>query len=126
VVVGLVAVAEPQGYQYYGGQVAAPVFGNIARQVLLYRGVHPERERPMVWPGETVMASLPATPAAAVPLEEELLGDGDDQALWRDPAPAAPAPGGPPGAGPPVTEPQPGGAESDHSANRGGRSHASF
>ena len=51
--VGLVAIAEPQGNEYYGAQVAAPAFGAITRQVLLYRGIHPERERPTVWPGQS-------------------------------------------------------------------------
>ncbi|MFL6194938.1 MAG: peptidoglycan D,D-transpeptidase FtsI family protein [Thermoanaerobaculia bacterium] len=128
--VGVVAIAEPQGYQYYGGQVAAPVFGAIARQVLIYRGVHPERERPALWPGEVLMASAPAAPAVPAPVEEELLGDGDDQMLWRAPAPAVPAPASgpalPSGIGPPGAAASPGGAESDHSSNRGGRSHASF
>ncbi len=50
--VGLVAIAEPQGNEYYGAQVAAPAFGAITRQVLLYRGVHPERDRPSVWVGQ--------------------------------------------------------------------------
>ena len=48
ILVGVVAIAEPQGFEYHGGQVAAPVFGAIARQVLLYRGVHPERGAPLV------------------------------------------------------------------------------
>ena len=34
--VGVVAIDEPQGCEYYGAQVAAPVFGAITRQVLLY------------------------------------------------------------------------------------------
>lgn len=52
VMVGVVAVAEPRGWEYHGGQVAAPVFGAIARQVLLYLGVRPERQAPGLWPGE--------------------------------------------------------------------------
>jgi cell division protein FtsI (penicillin-binding protein 3) len=130
-VVGLVAIAEPQGGQYYGGQVAAPAFGAIARQVLLYRGVHPERERLAVWPGETVMASLPgaaAAPTAALPAGDfGDLDDGDDAAVDAGPDPILPppavktvAPAGAPGA---AGESRP---ESDHSSNRGGRSHASF
>lgn len=35
----LVVIAEPQGGIYYGGQVAAPVFGAIARDVLRYMGL---------------------------------------------------------------------------------------
>jgi hypothetical protein len=57
--------------------------------VLLYRGVHPRRERPSVWVGQTVLAGMPANaPAAKVhpAIEADALADGDD----HDPA-AAPA-----------------------------------
>jgi cell division protein FtsI (penicillin-binding protein 3) len=91
--VGVVAVAEPKGFAYHGGQVAAPIFGAVARQVLLYMGVRPERQAPMYWPGEVVTAGLaPASPGAspAVPAVEEVPTDGDDAltdgaapALWR-------------------------------------------
>jgi cell division protein FtsI (penicillin-binding protein 3) len=103
--VGVVAIAEPQGGEYYGGQVAAPVFGSIARQVLLYLGVHPERAPMAVWPGQAAppgfgiqTAALHAT-TTGVPNEEP--ADGDDHAadavpdpvLWRGPVPASvPAP----------------------------------
>lgn len=134
--VGLVAIAEPQGGQYYGGQVAAPAFGAIARQVLLYRGVHPERERPVVWPGETVMASGPSGPVPAMPttsatsqtsqLAPAEVDDGDDAAVGIGPdpvvSPPAPKAGAPPGAAAPE-ERRP---ESDPSSSQGGRSHASF
>jgi cell division protein FtsI (penicillin-binding protein 3) len=106
--VGVVAVAEPQGGEYYGGQVAAPVFGSIARQVLLYLGVHPERTPLAVWPGQAAppgfgiqTASLhPTTPGS--PDEEP--ADGDDHAadavpdpvLWRGPVPASAIPAPPP------------------------------
>ncbi len=50
VIAGMVAVDEPRGAAYHGGQVAAPLFGAIAKQVLLYLGVRPEREQPN-WPG---------------------------------------------------------------------------
>jgi cell division protein FtsI (penicillin-binding protein 3) len=134
-IVGLVAIAEPQGGQYYGGQVAAPVFGAIARQVLLYRGIHPERERPTVWPGETLMASLPENvqapgPDSAVPAMSAVapheVDDGDDAAvgIGVDLAfPPTPKAGAPPGAGDTTGESRP---ESDHSSSQGGRSHASF
>jgi cell division protein FtsI (penicillin-binding protein 3) len=36
--------------RYHGGEVAAPVFGAIARQVLLYLGVKPDRQREEPWP----------------------------------------------------------------------------
>ena len=97
VLVGLVAIAEPQGGQYYGGQVAAPAFGAIARQVLLYRGVHPKRDRLVLWPGETVMASLPKAGAApgAMPAMSAMsavsaaeLDDGDDAAVGVGPDPS--------------------------------------
>jgi len=44
----LVVVDEPDGRLYYGGQVAAPVFREIAGPVLAYLGVHPETERTVV------------------------------------------------------------------------------
>jgi cell division protein FtsI (penicillin-binding protein 3) len=90
--VGLVAIAEPQGNEYYGAQVAAPAFGSIVRQVLLYRGVHPRRERPSVWTGQTVLAGMPAkTPAAPVhpAIETDALADGDDHDPMAVPVPAA-------------------------------------
>jgi len=49
--VGAVVVDAPHG-GYHGGEVAAPVFGEIARRVLLARGVRPERDRPERWPFE--------------------------------------------------------------------------
>jgi hypothetical protein len=60
--VGVVAIAEPQGWEYHGGQVAAPVFGAIARQVLLYLGVRPERQAPGLWPGQVQIASAEPAP----------------------------------------------------------------
>jgi len=74
--VGIVAIAEPRG-EYYGGQVAAPVFGAVTRQVLLYLGIRPERAPLTLWPGQPrgplVLASLTpkADPAALLP-------DGED------------------------------------------------
>jgi cell division protein FtsI (penicillin-binding protein 3) len=38
----IVVVDEPKGALYYGAQVAAPVFKNIAEQVLRYRSVAPD------------------------------------------------------------------------------------
>jgi cell division protein FtsI/penicillin-binding protein 2 len=131
VLVGVVAIAEPRGFEYHGGQVAAPVFGAIARQVLLYQGVHPERERPAFWPGQPgqmVMAGLPAAPPAPAAFgDDDVPTDGDergleagpDPVLWRGPAP--------PGTGPPAAgETGEAGAESDRSSAEGGRSHAPF
>jgi len=56
-IVGVVAIDAPQGFEYHGGQVAAPVFGAIARQVLLYLGVRPERTRPD-WPDGQAMPKM--------------------------------------------------------------------
>jgi cell division protein FtsI/penicillin-binding protein 2 len=53
--VGLVALDEPWPL-YHGGQVAAPVFGAVARQVLLYWGVPPDPAPPAAPP-------MPAPPA---------------------------------------------------------------
>lgn len=95
VIVGLVAIAEPKGLAYHGGQVAAPVFGAVARQVLLYLGVRPEREQLARWPGQIVTASLPvpATPAATEP--DEVPSDGDDVVIEDVPGPSTvPAAGG--------------------------------
>ena len=47
--VGLVALDEPWPL-YHGGQVAAPVFGAVARQVLLYWGVPPDPAPPLALP----------------------------------------------------------------------------
>jgi hypothetical protein len=58
-------VDEPAGWAYHGGQVAAPLFGAIARQVLLYMGVRPDREPPALWPGEV--------PPPAPPLSGEAI-----------------------------------------------------
>ncbi|MFL6263537.1 MAG: peptidoglycan D,D-transpeptidase FtsI family protein [Thermoanaerobaculia bacterium] len=89
--VGLVAIAEPQGNEYYGAQVAAPAFGAITRQVLLYRGVHPQRERPSVWMGQTVLAGMPAKAAPPVrpAIEADALADGDDHDPVANSSPTA-------------------------------------
>jgi len=125
--VGVVAIAEPQGFEYYGGQVAAPVFGAIARQVLLYRGVHPERERPVMWPGQVELAKLPAAAAAPAALafddtddvttgaDDRALPAGPDPVLWRGPAPPA---------GAPAAAAEAGKAVGDRSTAEGGHSHA--
>jgi cell division protein FtsI (penicillin-binding protein 3) len=96
VLVGVVAIAEPKGHAYHGGQVAAPVFGAIARQMLLYLGVRPERDRPAAWPGEPRLASQRPAPAAEPALSGEPPTDGDDvdrgapELLWRDSPPGGP------------------------------------
>lgn len=63
--VAVVVIDEPRGL-YHGGDVAAPVFGAIARQVLPYLGVAPERPRPSPGPdGGTVAAVDRPTVASA-------------------------------------------------------------
>ncbi len=52
VLAGIVVVDEPRGGLYHGGDVAAPAFGAIAREALLYLGIPPERDVPEHWPGE--------------------------------------------------------------------------
>ncbi len=111
-IVGLVAVAEPKGFEYHGGQVAAPVFGAIARQVMLYQGIRPERQRPGAWPGQTLLASVPATPPPTV---HE--GDFEDLLPPGDPPPGSD--------GQAVAEPI-AGRESASPNQPGGRSHAPF
>jgi len=114
--VGVVAVAEPRG-QYYGGQVAAPVFGALARQILLYMNVRPERAPLVVWPGERPPGDIVTAKLAAPPRVVPAAFPDDE-----DPPPSLLLEGasvsGPAG---------PAGAESEHSApGAGGRSHAPF
>ncbi len=103
-IVGVVTIDEPQGFAYYGAQVAAPVFGSVVREVMLYLGIHPAREPLARWPGQMMMASarrpaaapraLPAAPAAdpEIELAGEELAPGD--AVTTQPAAGRPAPGG--------------------------------
>jgi cell division protein FtsI (penicillin-binding protein 3) len=109
-IVGVVAVAEPRGFAYHGGQVAAPVFGAVARQVLLYLGVRPEREPLAAWPGQKMVTASLATPEPLVPAPAgpDSFPDTEDPPELLEPA-------------------QPAGPESATSATiPGGRSHASF
>ncbi|HXO19231.1 MAG TPA: penicillin-binding transpeptidase domain-containing protein, partial [Thermoanaerobaculia bacterium] len=71
-IVGVVAIDSPQGFAYYGAQVAAPAFGAVTRQVLLYLGVRPQRSPLARWPGQpagqVLTASFrPSPPPAADP-----------------------------------------------------------
>lgn len=50
-IVVAVVVNEPAGKSYYGGDVAGPIFAQVARHALRYRGVEPDR----------VFASKPTT-----------------------------------------------------------------
>jgi cell division protein FtsI/penicillin-binding protein 2 len=87
--VGIVAVDAPQGMEYYGAQVAAPVFGTLVREVLLYLGVRPQRRPPNVWPGEVLTAGLRG-PAPTVAVLAAAVGG--------EPAGGAGAHGAPPAA----------------------------
>ena len=72
ILAGVVVIDEPRGSQYHGGDVAAPVFGVVARTALLEAGVTPSREVPEAWPREqpeivqqerpVVVAAVPAVP----------------------------------------------------------------
>lgn len=120
-IVGLVAVAEPRGFAYHGGQVAAPVFGAVARQLLLYLGVRPERDPLAAWPGQMMLAATdaPAKPAAAPPALDDSFPDTEDP---PEPVvqPLQPAETAQPSPRPEEIESEP------SSTARGGRSHASF
>jgi membrane peptidoglycan carboxypeptidase len=120
-IVGVVAVAEPKGFEYHGGQVAAPVFGAIARQVMLYLGIRPERERPGSWPGQTVLASAEPAPPVAPPVLHE--GDFEDLLPPGDPPSGGHADGHADGHA--IAEPV-GERESASPTSQGGRSHAPF
>ncbi len=61
--VAAVVIDAPRG-AYHGGEVAAPVFGAIARRALLASDVPPARERPERWPFE-LPRDESADPAAA-------------------------------------------------------------
>lgn len=71
----LVVVAEPQGGIYYGGQVAAPIFGAIARDTLRYLGLPevPGQVKPKE-PWETITPSVEVEVPNVVnyPLEEAI------------------------------------------------------
>src|SRR6185295_20074913 len=95
-IVGVVAIAEPRGSAYYGGQVAAPVFGAVARQLLLYLGVRPERQPLAAWPGQMMLASAPAPPPSspAVPAVNDFpdTEDRPEPVVQRVPPSPAPQP----------------------------------
>ena len=95
--VAVVALDEPWPV-YYGGQVAAPVFAAIARQVLLYWGVpprpsalpprEPERPQPIPWPMPSVqLAGAPPQlqPVGTLPL---MPGLDEEGATLDGPVPA--------------------------------------
>jgi cell division protein FtsI/penicillin-binding protein 2 len=101
-IVGVVTIDEPQGFAYYGAQVAAPVFGAVVREVMLYLGIRPQREPLARWPGQVgaigpiMTAKLerppsPATDAVSRP-ESELEGEelAPDDAVSATPSNARP------------------------------------
>jgi cell division protein FtsI/penicillin-binding protein 2 len=92
-IVGVVAIDEPQGMAYYGAQVAAPVFGTLVRQILLYLGVRPQRPLFAVWPGEPGGATSRIVPAANRS-DDDSAGE-DVPEVWRDGAQGASSPVGP-------------------------------
>ena len=64
--VAAVVIDEPRGL-YHGGEVAAPVFGAIARQLLPYLGVMPDEGAPAETGAAVRLASAgPGTSASAV------------------------------------------------------------
>ncbi len=65
--VALVVVDSPQGYPYYGGTVAAPVFREVVRDSLRYLGV-PMRYRPEEKSAGENMTVVP--PVVNLPLQE--------------------------------------------------------
>ncbi len=95
-----------RGFAYHGGQVAAPVFGAIARQVLLYLGVRPERERPAVLAGRDrdgaprpAMAPDACRAGGCPTVSLTDVDDGDDAAIGTDLEAVAPSPPRPPTSG---------------------------
>ena len=58
---------------YHGGDAAAPIFGKIASQALLYLGVRPsERDAEKLWPGEREEPLVEGQLAAIEPVGEEI------------------------------------------------------
>src|SRR5262245_25022689 len=55
----VVMVDEPKGAKFHGGDVAAPVFAQIARPVLMYLKVPPDHEEPLVF-DRSVLAAVDA------------------------------------------------------------------
>lgn len=78
----VVMIDEPKGRRFHGGDVAAPVFSNIARRVLQYLNVAPDRDATLVFDRSTTAAlrtkrgtrrsARPAPPAAGRMIEATL------------------------------------------------------
>ncbi|MBF0358652.1 MAG: penicillin-binding protein 2 [Magnetococcales bacterium] len=71
-----VGIDEPQGV-YYGGQVAAPVFKDIAQGILPLLSIFPTKKTPLHLP-DVIIEPLAAT---GTPLEVSLMGVSLDKAL---------------------------------------------
>jgi cell division protein FtsI/penicillin-binding protein 2 len=89
--VGVVAIDSPSGFEYYGAQVAAPAFGAITRQILLYLGVRPERAPLARWPGEVMTASLRQPVAPPAHADSDLDVEGLEELAPADAVTAVPA-----------------------------------
>jgi len=66
----LAIVLDEPWPSYHGGETAAPIFGRIASQALLYLGVRPERDPQDVWPAKKEDEG-PQVQLAALEPEEE-------------------------------------------------------
>lgn len=82
-VLGLIIVDEPKGYPYFGGTVAAPVFGRLIEAILRYLGVPPVEEAKPEGVRKVQVPSVVALPVAeavsvlrAAGLEARVVGDG--------------------------------------------------
>jgi len=62
----LIAVDEPRGPLYHGGDVAAGIFSATMRQVLLYLGVPPDRREAAPWWDADRVASAGSGPATVL------------------------------------------------------------
>ena len=65
----VVVVDEPAGKAYHGGQVAAPVFAEVASAALRVLGIAPDSSDPVHVPNSKRLANLPA-PLAAAPASQ--------------------------------------------------------
>jgi len=64
--VALIAVDEPRGPLYHGGDVAAGIFSATMRQVLLYLGVPPDRRETAPWRDADRIAAAGSGPTTAL------------------------------------------------------------
>ena len=88
ILAGVVVIDEPSGARYHGGDVAAPVFGVVARAALLDSGAAPSRETPERWPyqgGPPTAETADARPAISAGVASAAVS----------PSVASPAPSGP-------------------------------